>query len=111
MKITKEQIINALQDKKVICWSDLLIKLELLPLFDKYLKEHNKQYSVMQMQMGRTLMDELDETFKKRILKSKDKRISYLKDKYKLSALSWDALQSCPKTSKEDINYMLLEDL
>lgn len=111
MIINKDQIINAMKDKKVICWSDLLIKLELLPLFDKYLKENNKQYSIMQMQMGKTLMDELDKTFKERVLKSKDKRVAYLKDKYRLSALSWDALQSCPKTAKEDIDYIEAEGL
>ena len=111
MKITKEQIMNVMANKKVICWSDLLQGLELLPLFEKYKQEHNKLYSVMQMQMGKTLIDELDKTFKERVLKSKDKRIAYLKDKYRLSALGWDALQSCPKTAEEDIDYIEAEGL
>lgn len=111
MKITKEQIMNVVANKKVICWSDLLEGLELIPLFRKYKEEHNEQYSIMQMQMGKTLMDELNKIFKERVLKSKDKRIAYLKDKYRLSALGWDALQSCPKTAKEDIDYIEAEGL
>lgn len=111
MKIEKEQIIKALEDKKVICWSDLLEKLDLLPLFKKYQEERNKQYSIHQIFMGKTLLDWIEEILKARIVKSKDKRISGLKEQHKLAALFFDALQSMPTESKEDIDYMLLEDL
>ena len=111
MKITKEQIINVLEDKKVICWSDLLIKLELLPLFEKYNKEHKEKYSIMQIQMGKTLMDWADSIMKARLKTSKDKRIKHLKEPYRSSAYSLDCLQSQPREAKEDIDYMLLEDL
>lgn len=111
MKIEKEQIIEALKDKKVICWSDLLEKLDLLPLFKKYQEEHNKQYSINQIFMGKTLLDWIEEILKDRIVKSKDKRVKHLVEKYRLAALSLDALQSMPTESKDDIDYMLLEDL
>ena len=111
MIINKEKIIEALEDKKVICWSDLLEKLDLLPLWKKYQKEHNKQYSIHQIFMGKTLLDWIEEILKARIVKSKDKRISGLKEQYRLAALSLDALQSMPTESKEDIDYMELEDL
>lgn len=111
MKITKEKIIEVLQNEKVISWSDLLEKLDLLPLFEKYQKEHNKQYSINQIFMGKTLLDWIEELLKARIIKSKDKRVKYLVEKYRLAALSLDALHSMPTESKEDIDYMLLEDL
>lgn len=111
MIINKKQIIDALEDKKVISWSDLLVKLELLPLFEKYQEEHKKQYSINQIFMGKTLLDWIEEILKARIIKSKDKRVKYLTNKYKLAALFFDALQSMPTESKEDIDYMLLKDL
>lgn len=111
MKITKEQIIKALENKKVICWSDLLENLDLLPLFSKYQEEHKKQYSINQIFMGKTLLDWIEEILKDRIVKSKDKRVKHLVEKYRLAALSLDALHSMPTESKEDIDYMLLEDL
>lgn len=111
MKIEKEQIIKALEDKKVISWSDLLEKLDLLPLFKKYQEEHNKQYSINQILMGETLINWIEEKLKARIIKSKDKRVKYLTNHYRLAALSLDALHSMPTESKEDIDYMLLEDL
>lgn len=111
MKISKKQIIEALEDKKVICWSDLLIKLELLPLFEKYQKEHNQKYDIMKVFMGKTLMDWCDSIMKERLKKSKDKRVIHLREPYKSRAYSWDCLQSQPREAKEDIDYMLLEDL
>ncbi len=111
MIIDKQQIINALEDKKVICWSDLLVKLDLLPLFKKYKEEHNEQYDIMKIYMGKTLMDWADSIMKARLKTSKDKRIKYLKEPYRSSAYSWDCLQSQPREAKEDIDYMLLEDL
>lgn len=111
MKITKEQIIKALEDKKVICWSDLLVKLQLLPLFEKYQKEHNKNYDVMKIWMGKTMIIWADSIMKARIKTSKDKRIKYLKEPYRYSQYSWDCLQSQPREAEEDIDYMLLEDL
>lgn len=111
MIIDKQQIINALEDKKVICWSDLLVKLELLPLFEKYIKDHNKKYDIMKIYMGKTLMDWADSIMKARLKTSKDKRIKHLKEPYRSNAYSWDCLQSQPREAKEDIDYMLLEDL
>lgn len=111
MIIDKQQVVKALEDKKVICWSDLLIKLELLPLFEKYNKEHKEKYSIMQIQMGKTLMNWVDSIMKARLKTSKDKRIKHLKEPYRSGAYSLDCLQSQPKESKEDIDYMLLEDL
>lgn len=111
MKIEKEQIIKALEDKKVICWSDLLENLDLLPLFEKYQEEHNKQYSINQISVGKTLLGWIEEILKARIVKSKDKRVKHLTNNDKLAALNLDALHSMPTESKEDIDYMLLEDL
>ena len=111
MKISKKQIIEALEDKKVICWSDLLVKLELLPLFEKYLKNHNKKYDIMKIYMGKTLMNLADSIMKEHFKTSKDKRIKYLKEPYRSSVYSFDCLQSKPREAKEDIDYMLLEDL
>lgn len=111
MKIEKEQIVKALSDKKVICWSDLLEKLDLLPLFEKYQKDNKQTYRINQIFMGKTLLDWIEEILKARIVKSKDKRVKHLVEKYRLAALSLDALHSMPTESKEDIDYMLLEDL
>lgn len=111
MIIDKQQIINVLEDRKVICWSDLLVKLELLPLFEKYQKDHNKKYDIMKIYMGKTLMDWIDSIMKARLKNSKDKRIKYLKEPYRSNAYSWDCLQSQPREAKEDIDYMLLENL
>ena len=111
MKITKEKIIEVLKNEKVICWSDLLTELQLLPLFQKYKEEHNEQYSIQKVFMGKTLMNWVDEILKARIVKSKDKRIKHLKEKYRLSEYGMDCLQSMPVEAKEDLDYMLLEDL
>ena len=111
MKIEYDKIYEAIKDEKVICWSDLLVKLELLPLFEKYQKDTKQTYRINQIFMGKTLLDWIEEILKARIIKSKDKRVKYLKDDYKLAALSLDALHSMPTESKEDIDYMLLEDI
>lgn len=111
MKIIKEQIIEIVNNPKVICWSDILVELNLLPLFEKYLKDHNKKYNIDQIKMGKTLMNKIDDILKERIIRSKDKRIKHLRNKYKLNAYSMDCLQSQPTEAKEDINYMELEDL
>lgn len=111
MKITKEQIIEALKDRKVIFWSDLLVKLQLLPLFEKYQKEHNKNYDIMKIWLGKTMIDWADSIMKARIKTSKDKRIKYLKEPYRYSKYYLDCLKSQPREAKEDIDYMLLENL
>ena len=111
MKIEKEQIIKALEDKKVICWSDLLENIDLLPLFEKYQKDNKQTYRINQIFMGKTLLGWIEETLKARIVKSKDKRVKYLTNNYKLAALDLNSLRSMPTESKEDIDYMLLEDL
>ena len=111
MKITAEQILSAVDDTKVICWSDLLIKLNLLPEFDRYKKEHGTQYSIQQVFLGKSFINKLDVLFKERIKCSKDKRIKYLRDKYKMAAYSMDCLQSMPTEAEEDIDYLLLKDL
>lgn len=111
MKISKEQIMKAVNDTKVICWSDLLCKLDLLPLFEKYTKEHNKKYDIKKIFIGKTLLNNIDSILKSRILKSKDKRIRSLKESYRLSTYNMDCLQSMPEEAKEDIDCMLLEDL
>lgn len=111
MIIEKQRIIQAIEDKKVICWSDLLEKLGLLPVFKKYNEENKKQYSIQNIFIGKTLLHWLDEIFKARIVKSKDKRVKHLREQYKLSALAWDALQSMPEESKEDIDYMELKGI
>lgn len=111
MKIEHDKIYEAVKDEKVISWSDLLEKLDLLPLFEKYQKEHNKQYSINQILMGETLINWIEEILKARIVKSKDKRVKHLVEKYRLAALSFDALQSMPTICKDDIDYMLLEDI
>ena len=111
MKIPNEKIIKAVENKKVICWSDLLVELELMPLFKKYHEEHKELYSIQKVYMGATLLNWIEEILKARIVKSKDKRVSHLRDKYRLSALGMDALQSMPSEAKEDIDYLLLEDM
>lgn len=111
MKIEKEQIMKVVEDKKVICWSDILVKLELLPLFEKYQKDNNQTYRINQIFMGKTLLGWIEETLKARTVKSKDRRVKHLTSKYKLAALGLDALHSMPTEAKEDIDYMLLKDL
>lgn len=111
MTIDKDKIIEVLKNEKVICWSDIIEKLDLLPLFKKYQDEHNKLYSIKKVYMGQTLLNWIEEILKARIVKSKDKRVRYLKEQYRLSSLGFDALQSMPTVHREDIDYMLLEDL
>lgn len=111
MKIEYNKIYEALKDEKVICWSDLLVKLELLPIFKKYQEEHKDQYSIQKVFMGKTLMNWIDEIFKARIIKTKDKRVKHLKERYRLTEYGFDCLQSMPVESKEDIDCILLEDL
>lgn len=109
MKIAYANIIKAISDKKVICWSDLLEKLQLVEYFKRYKDRTGQQYDIRKVFMGKTLMDKIDETLKERCLKSKDRRIKHLRGRYKLNAYSMDCLQSQPCTAKEDIDYMILE--
>ena len=106
MNIPNEQIIKAVEDQKVICWSDLLVKLELLPLFKKYQEECGKQYSIQKIFMDKKLLNWIDEIFKARIVKTKDKRIRHLQERYRLTEYGMDCLQSMPVEAKEDIDYM-----
>lgn len=111
MKISYANIIKAISDEKVICWSDLLEKLQLVEYLKNYKDRTGQQYDIRKVFMGKTLMDKIDETLKERCLKSRDRRIKHLRGKYKLNVYSMDCLQSQPCTAKEDIDYMLLEDL
>ena len=111
MKISKEQIMEVVNKPKTICWSDVLIGLNLLPLFKKYKEEKGQQYDIMKVLMGKTLMDEIDNILKERILKTKDRRVSGYKKSYRPNIYAWDCLQSQPATAKEDIDYMELKDL
>ena len=111
MKISREEIMKVVDNPKTICWSDVLVGLDLVPLFKKYKEEHNEDYYIGKVFMGKTLMNNICDILKERIVKSKDKRIRHLRDKYKLSAYTWDTLQSQPTEAKEDIDCMLLEDL
>lgn len=111
MKISGDRIVQAISDEKVICWSDFLEKLDLLPLFKKYKEENNKQYSINQIFMGKTLLGWIEEILKARIIKSKDKRVKGFKEQRRLSLLGFDALQSMPTTAKRDIDYMELKNL
>ena len=111
MKINKEQIMEVVNNPKNICWSDVLENLNLIPLFQKYKKEHNKTYSITQIFMGKTLIDEIENILKYRIVKSKDKRVRAFRETYRLSKFAFDSLNSCPTTAKEDIDYMELKDL
>ena len=111
MIIEKDKIIEVLKNEKVICWSDLLEYLDLVPLFKKYQEEHKKQYDIKKVFMGKTLINWINEILKARIVKSKDKRVKSLREHYRLAALSFDALHSMPVEAKEDIDYLLLEEL
>lgn len=111
MKINKEQLMEVVNNKKVICWSDILEHLNLLPVFEKYKNDNNKQYSIMQIKLGKTLIDEINKILKDRIIKSKDKRVSGWREQWRLTQYAWDSLHSEPTTAKEDIDYMLLEDI
>ena len=112
MKISKEDILKVVNDPKCICWGDMLKGLNLLPLFDKYKEEHNKQYDIRQIKMGKTLLNEIEIILKKNIRKTKDIRVSAYKADYRENhILAWDALMCQPEEAKEDIDYMILEDL
>jgi len=112
MKITKDKLMEIANNTKVICWSDMLVGLNLLPLFKKYKEDHNKDYYIGQIKMGKTLMNEIDAILRKRIKTSRDKRVRAYKKEYRETHIyAWDTLQSQPAEAKEDIDYMLLEDL
>ena len=112
MKISREEIMKVVDSPKTICWSDVLVGLDLLPLFKKYKEEHNEDYYIGQIKMGKTLMNEIDAILRKRIKTSRDKRVrAYKKDYRETHIYAWDTLQSQPEEAKEDIAYMLLEDL
>lgn len=112
MKIAKEKIMKVVNNPKCICWGDMLKGLNLLPLFDKYKKEHNKQYDIRQIKMGKTLLNEIEIILKKNIRKTKDRRVSAFIPEYRVNnILAMDALLCQPEEAKEDIDYMLLEEL
>ena len=111
MKIPRKQVLEAVADPKVICWSDLLIKLQLIPMFQAYKREHNEQYSITKVLMGNTLMKDVETILKARFAVSKDKRIKYLHKKQREMSFAMDALQSCPATAQTDIDFMELQDL
>ena len=112
MKIEYKQIYEAVCDKKVICWSDLLKKLNLFPEFQRYQKEHNGElYSVQKIFMGKRLLNWIDEIFKERIKTTKDKRMYGLKEPYRSSIYGFDCLQSMPVEAKQDKDYMLIKHL
>ena len=111
MIILEDEIMKVVNNPKVICWSDILVGLNLLPLFKKYKEDTHTQYDIMKVFMGKTLMHKIDTILEERIVKSKDKRVRHLRPKYKLNTFHWDCLQSQPTTAKEDINYMELKDL
>lgn len=106
--ITKENVLKTAKKKSIICWSDLLEGLQLLPVFKRYKEKTGEQYDIKFVFMGKTLINQVNEILKKNCLKSKDLRVCIYKDQYKLSAFEMDALWSCPTTAKDDIDYLLL---
>lgn len=111
MKIPRKKVLEAVSDANVICWSDLIVKLQLLPLFEAYKREHNEQYSITKVFMGNTLMKDVETILKARFAVSKDKRVKYMHKKQREWSFALDALQSCPATAKTDIDFMELQDL
>lgn len=111
MVIEKGEIVKALGDEKVICWSDLLGKLGLVEVFKKYQEENGKQYDVKYMRLGETMLDWVDSILKARIVKSKDKRVSGMREHYRISAYSMDWLACCPEKAEKDIDYLELRNL
>ena len=111
MIVTNKNILIALQDKNVICWSDLLGKLGLLPLFQQYKEQHGRPYDVKQMRMGTTLIGIIDCILREKLKKSKDKRVRGTREWFRLSIYGMDYLNFCPSTAEEDIAYLELLDL
>lgn len=111
MIVTNKNILIALQDKNVICWSDLLGKLGLFPLFKQYKEQHGCAYDVKQMRMGTTLLNIIDDILKEKLKKSKDKRVRGTREKFRLSIYGMDYLNYCPSTAEDDIAYLELLDL
>lgn len=109
--LDKQAVIDALQDKKVICWGDLLIKLGLVDKFKAYKETHGKLYQVHQMYMGKTLINWVDEILRARIIKSRDKRVRACTKVWKLYEYDMDALYCRPALSKKDIDYLECRDL
>ena len=111
MKITKEEIMKVVDNPKVICWSDVLSGLGLVPVFEKYLKDNSEKYSIKKISIGKTLLNTIDNILQNRIVKSKDKRVVHLRKKWRLSTYGMDCLQSMPTTATDDIDYLFCEDL
>ena len=112
MKIAYADIMKVVNDPKCICWGDMLKGLNLLPLFKQYKEKHDKDYYIGQIKMGKTLLKEVETILKKHIRKSRDKRVRAYKADYRENQiLAWDALMCQPQEAKEDIDYMILEDL
>ena len=96
MKIAYANIMKAVSDEKVICWSDLLEKLQLVEYFKNYKDRTGQQYDIRKVFMGKTLMDKIDETLKERCLKSRDRRIKHLRGKYKLNVYAILSIKVLP---------------
>ena len=111
MKINKEEIMKVVDNPKTICWSDVLIGLDLVPVFEEYKKANDKCYYIGKIKLGKTLMNKVDTILKKRIKKSKDKRVCAYKVDYRETIYAMDSLNSQPAEAKEDIDYMELEGL
>ena len=112
MKISKEDILKVVNNPKCICWSDMLTGLNLLPLFKQYKKQYGKDYYIGQIKMGKTLLNEVETILKKNIRKSRDKRVRAFIPEYRVkNILAMDSLMCRPEEAKEDIDYMILEDL
>lgn len=109
MKINKETLLATANKPTVICWSDLLQELNLIPVFRKYQEKYNKQYDIKYIFLGQTLIDELDKILLNNCLSNKkDKRVKYYTKHYRRTLYGMDYLNSCPTTAKEDIDYLEL---
>lgn len=112
MKIAYVDIMKVVNNPKCICWGDMLTGLNLLPLFKQYKEQYGKDYYIGQIKMGKTLLNEVETILKQNIRKSRDKRVRAYKAAYRVNnILAWDALMCQPEEAKEDIDYMILEDL
>lgn len=112
MKIAYADIMKVVNNPKCICWGDMLKGLNLLPLFKQYKKQYGKDYYIGQIKMGKTLLNEVEIILKQNIRKSRDKRVRMFIPEYRVkNILAMDSLMCKPEEAKEDIDYMLLEDL
>lgn len=107
MRYSKERVLKALEDGKVICWADLYESLGITQFLLNLDPETKKYYDVWHILASQDFQQTVNAKLKTNILKSKDKRVKIYNKEGRERMWNWDCVCFSPTTAEVDTGIQL----